>query len=551
MSKRTLLLSCALLLVIAGWLSLTALLSWAGFVDLRQREFDKAQHKFRIASILFWPIDTTLGRASADVHLIGTSLQLGIQGSQVASIVEQYIPLAFSQSRDTQVVASELAQQLPQLDTLFQSWLDTYSQAQILSPLFSQQLPPPLVLAVTESKTENKLLAAQFTQVGQSLLVGNHKIVILLQNTDELRATGGFMGSYMILELKDGSIDRLEVQDIYVPDGQYTGYTPAPPGAEEYLSSGKGLRLPDSNWSPDFPTAAQEVTQFLALGKETEVEAVVAMNVEVVEALLKLTGPLYLPDYSQTVTSENLTTLARADRHQFFPGSQQKRQFLQAVFTQLKIQLTEKVKQQPEQFFSLLAQMIKQKHLQGYAKTSELQQLFTALKMTGQISLPQSSRYLFAVESNVGINKANRLVTRRVELQLLTQSLTYTTEFTNQNPVTNLRQENGDYINYQRLFVPPSYQLQTLLINGQVETQWDDQLITTSTGDELRQLGFLVPVPAQQVATISATLVHPELPLSTFTIQKQAGLPPTPYQVVTPTKKFDFLLEDDVTLNLE
>ena len=166
------------------------------------------------------------------------------------------------------------------------------------------------------------------------LAEGEHKeYLVLLQNNMELRPTGGFLGSYARVSFTDGYLETIKVEDIYVPDGQLPGYVEPPAPIKQYLNS-NGWLLRDSNWDPDFSQAAPIIEWFFEQGKEPEAEGVVAVNLFVAQDLMRAVGPVYLADYQETVTAENL--FAKTQAHSevgFFPGSTQKRDWLSLVET--------------------------------------------------------------------------------------------------------------------------------------------------------------------------------------------------------------------------
>ncbi len=536
------------------WLGLLSWFSWQAVASFQRAEFAPAQSNAQIATVLFWPLKVSVGQLNADVSLYGQSLQLLNKSARLAQQLQQYFPATLAGEKPATELASQISNQLSPFQTDLEKWLTTYQKAKFLPSIMRRHLPAPLGSQFLDNPNQLNHHSKDVIAAIQYLLAGDHRLIFLLQNSDELRATGGFMGSYALLELKDGVVQQFKIQDIYVPDGQFSGYVDAPPGVSEYLSGGKGLRLPDANWSPDFPSAAQQISQFFALGNEKNIEGVVAINLNVVEELLQLTGPIYLPDSQQTVTPENLFILARADREQFFPGSQQKSEFLNQVLRQLKIQLAAVFSQKKGAFFELLQRMIATKQIQSFSRATPLQQVFTDLHSDGQVFTQATDRYFFLIESNVGINKANRLVTRNVALQLLPRQSSVHIFFTNQNPPTTLKAERGEYINYQRILVPPTYQVQKITVNNQLLPKWDEQLVTTYSGEKLKQVGFLITIPAQSAREVVIEFNHPDLPLFPLVIQKQSGLPPTPYHLQTqlhpqtPTQTQDFLLEQDVIM---
>jgi hypothetical protein len=516
---------------------------------VKLQDWERAKRSAQISRVLLTPVRFSIGFVSSDVQAWFDSLLMIESASRVAQLTQTYLPSTLASDQTAQALAPQLQDELKTLFSHTRQWLQSTQQSTIFSRFISSKLPQAAQQLTADPSSLLPLIDAADVFSTQ-LLTGKHKYVFLLQNTDEIRATGGFMGSYAVLELDQGMVQRLEIQDIYVPDGQYQGFTPAPPGLDEFLSGGKGLRLPDSNWNPDFPSASQEILQFFALGKETDIEGVIAINLQVVEDVLRVIGPLYLSDYDQTVTAENLSQLARMDRAEFFPGSQQKRRFLQALFTQLKINTQALNTKQAVSVFEILQKAILQKNLQLYSKDPLIQDLSTRFHLDGKVLTQGKDRYFFLVESNVGINKVNRLVSRQVTLDQDQVTTRVNITFENKNPETTLKAERGEYINYQRLLVPLSYKVKAITVGDNQINDWDEQLFTTSSGEQLKQLGFLVPIPAQAQQVVAIEITHPSFSFTETRIQKQSGLSPTPYLIKTPFTQHSILLEQDQVISL-
>ncbi len=388
--------------------------------------------------------------------------------------------------------------------------------------------------------------ASDLVQLLQHITQTKQRYLIFFQNSDELRATGGFIGSYALLELDHGKIRQLSFQDIYEPDGQFTGYYPAPPGVEEYLSGGNGLRLPDANWSPDFPTSAQQVLQFMALGGVTDIDGVVAINSQVLVALLEVVGELYLPDYGITVTPSNILTQARADRDEFFAGSKQKVHFLESVFTQLKLQAAQLDADQTMRLADVIKTGLEHKDIQLYSHDPIAQTIWDQYNVAGRALPPSDGYYLYWIESNVGINKANSAISRQLEITLGDTTSTIEAEFINHHSTET---ELG-YTNYQRLLIPTTYQVANVM-HGDQDITWRSNLVTTDAGEELQQIGFLMQVPAANTSNVTIELTTPSSQAPHLTLQKQSGLSPTPIIINYAGEQYHHLLEQDVVLELK
>src|SRR5690606_16057231 len=134
--------------------------------------------------------------------------------------------------------------------------------------------------------------------------------LIMFQNSNELRPTGGFMGSYALVQVEDGKVTQFKIDDIYNPDGQLHSQTLAPAPFEKKLSV-KYMSLRDANWSPDVPTSAASVASFYEEATKTPIDGVFFVTTAAIKPLLAALGPIHLENYNETVTSENFDMLAQ------------------------------------------------------------------------------------------------------------------------------------------------------------------------------------------------------------------------------------------------
>ncbi len=377
--------------------------------------------------------------------------------------------------------------------------------------------------------------------IAQKLLQNDQKYLVILQNSDELRATGGFFGSFFVLESKNGQISPIEIQDVYVPDGQFTGFIQAPPGLNEYLSSGRGLRLPDANWWPNLADSAEQILHFFETDQTTKYQGVIVINLQVVEQLLELSGAIYLPDYNTSVDSHNFAQIARADRSEFFPGSQEKANFLNHFFKIFKLQLTQGLTKNPHASLALVQKLFQAKDIQVYSRDEEIAKIMQKYNLAGQMS-NKAELYYFLVESNVGINKANRLVDRQVKIQIGENIDRIIITWQNSNFLP--------YVNYQRLYTVPQSEIIDLKINGLSNKMIDQNIFITKENQQFMEFGFLVSVLAQKETQVEIDLKNP-LPFwskKKLFIQKQAGLKQVDYIVTYQEQSRQFKLASDQSL---
>ncbi|NCN87700.1 MAG: DUF4012 domain-containing protein [Candidatus Pacebacteria bacterium] len=452
-----------------------------------------------------------------------------------------------------QETLSEVANNLFSSETRKNSLIDLELKLTSLQTQLNKlQLSTDSSFILSNFKTREKLpklikYNQQLITILENINQGPHTILVLLQNTDEIRASGGFMGSYARIDFNQGNISNISIQDIYEPDGQFTGYVDAPPGAKEYLSGGDGLRLPDSNWHPDFPTSAKIISSYFAFGDERQIDSIAAVNVEIIERILKITGDIFLPDYGVTVTADNLSALARADRNSFFAGSKQKVNFLSVLFDHLKLKLENLDKDQQIRLLNQIFISLEHKEIQLFSWHQPLQDIFNDYNFAGGIEYrDQSDFYLYLVESNVGINKANKKISRDVSISLGNNRSDLEIIFNNDGTESLL-----DYINYQRLILEPSVIVKEVKFDNNVVEFYED-IITNSEGQTFKQIGFLLPLESGQTKKLEVTLNHSQICSDRscqLQLQKQSGLPPTPYKIKFMDQTKNIILEEDEIIN--
>ncbi len=132
----------------------------------------------------------------------------------------------------------------------------------------------------------------------------NRTYLLVFQNDTELRPSGGFIGSLAELE-----IDRGRIASIYVPKG---GPYDLKSQLTARLQSPKPLQLinpvwqlQDANWFADFPTTAKKLQWFWGKSGQPSVDGVIAINSSFMPRVLKITGPIDMPQYGKRIDADN------------------------------------------------------------------------------------------------------------------------------------------------------------------------------------------------------------------------------------------------------
>jgi hypothetical protein len=135
------------------------------------------------------------------------------------------------------------------------------------------------------------------------------RYLLVFQNNTEMRGSGGFLGSYALVDIREGEIRKLEV-----PAG---GSYDTEAGMRSFIKSPKPLWLIsprwyfwDANWWPDWPTTARSLMWFYEKSDGPSVDGVISFTPDVLEDLLKITGEIDLSEeYGLVVNSDNFWEL--------------------------------------------------------------------------------------------------------------------------------------------------------------------------------------------------------------------------------------------------
>lgn len=383
---------------------------------------------------------------------------------------------------------------------------------------------------------------------------GEKTYFVLLQNNMELRPTGGFMGSYAKLKFINGGLADVQFQDIYVPDGQIQSHVDPPIPIEKAFGNGT-YKLRDSNFNPDFSQSAETINWFFEKGGEVKPDAIIAVNLNPLKDLLKIVGPLELADYQQTVDESNFYQVVQSESETgFFPGSTQKTSIINAVGKAFlwKIKNIDSSNEVP--LFKTLMNSLDQKEILLYFKDGNIQKIISGANWDGKIpkldgmNNRELNDYLYLVEANLGANKANLYVDRKIKhivdftpKQLVKEDLIIDYKNTGKY-YTPIKPDffGGDYTNYLRIFIPVS--------SVDIKVQFDGKEIPAKEIDNekidilnLRSIGFFIKIPYSSQKTVKISY---EIPLLirpsdyNLSYQKQPGIAEVPYQIKVINGKF-------------
>ncbi len=269
-------------------------------------------------------------------------------------------------------------------------------------------------------------------------------IAVLFQNPAEIRPGGGFIGSYADVSVQNGQMQGMDVRDIYDPDGQLA-IKVVPPEELQATTPSWGAR--DSNWFFDFPTSAKTTLNFLNASKMysdkgIRFDAAIAININVVNSLLDITGPITSPGYPTVDSSNFLEEVQRETENSVNQRAGQPKKILQVLAPILMEKLDNLTSDQSKALIDALKNDLQKKDIMFYSTDPTIENFLDSSDVDGSVfQLPEGfwGNYLAVVNANVAGGKSDAFVKEAVNanVDIDTSGNTFT-------DVTITRQHTGN-----------------------------------------------------------------------------------------------------------
>jgi len=460
----------------AGFMALqdstTALMH--GDIASADRTIGDAVDRFQNAITTMQNQSKILQTLAAVVPVLGDAVksrqQLLLAGQEIA-LGNAYLIHGVNESQRS--VSSTLTERLTTISTYLKSALPNYEQALLnLNRVKTEALPLAYQQPFVEFKNLFTTLSRDFKNLSglsDALLEifggqGFRRYLLVFQNPAELRPTGGFIGSFAVLDIRDGQIANLEIP----PGGPYDLQGQLSENVEPptpLLLLRPRWEFQDANWFPDFPKSAEKIMRFYRKSRSVTIDGVIAINGSVLEKLLTVIGPIYDAKRGLTLTSDN----ALATIQQIVESTEQRNtQKPKQIIADLAPQLLDYFKNiQPANLLALLSNLetaLTQKEIQAYFVNPTAEEQIKTFGWSGNI-LPTNSNqdYLMVVNTNIQGQKSDARIKQNISHQAVVDA-----DGTVMDTVIITRTHTGNAsesmygahnVNYIRLYVPQGSEL--------------------------------------------------------------------------------------------
>lgn len=429
---------------------------------------------------------------------------------------------------------------------------DDIAQFQELPEMESfHDLVVPFATVVEELKTSVDFLVP-FAGITREFagLRGDRQFLLMFMNDTELRPTGGFLGTYGLLTIRDGDMKALTTDDVYAVDVLVAGnpaYTIASPAPIATYLEQPIWFFRDGTWSPDFATGAQETTMLLrqelavAGQRVPQIDGVIGITTGFLEKLLVFVGPVTVNGIEYT--AQNATEvleyqveiafeqqgIARADRKD-----------LVGVLTNAVLDALLEVS--PSRFtevFTLLSEGFVHKDIAIYSSDEDTQTVLEDYDWAGAVHQDGADDFLMVVDANMASLKSDPVVERTIAYSLVPTVSGYqaTAAITYRHTGT-FDWKTSRYRTYTRVYAPQGAQLVSVdgsLANDAIRNpQGLPGEVTTTNEFGLTSFGTFTSIEPGQTRTLTFVYALPRSVVEaiqegsyTLRIQKQIGaLPP-------------------------
>jgi hypothetical protein len=239
--------------------------------------------------------------------------------------------------------------------------------------------------------------------------------LVLAQNNDEIRPSGGYISTYGWF-----SVDGARIIDFdYNPT---TATSPNPP-SEEFLNRfsipswwiryGEPIYAAwDGSWYADFPSTAQLAMDYYNAGgnPEAPVDGVLAIDISGFELMLAAIGEVNVPEYNRVVTAQNFRQVVY-DIRAFGQGVTPHKQFVAAVYQAIFAEWRNLEQSRIPGLLGALLEGVQSRHVMIYFADTELTSIVGQLGWNGAQVSGAEHDYLLVADANLG-NKSNNSIIR-------------------------------------------------------------------------------------------------------------------------------------------
>jgi len=439
--------------------------SFEAYEQLKKSDFSSASMSFASAKKTVDSLGFLVNHIAALVPKVGTELSVGngllIFGrsfSDAATILQEavnYFDKDVLVTDKIKFLQTKVKEAIPHM-LVANSILQTIDKAGGVLPIDIT----PIKIALQES-TKALLIFDDFSNTLLDVLGDKHfrRYLIVFQNNNEIRPTGGFIGSFAVVDVDRGEIKQIDIPGggSYDIKGQLKELVISP---EPFHLINSAWQFQDSNWFPDFPEAAKKMMWFYEKSGGPTVDGVIAINATLMEDLLKLIGPVDMPEYGRVMTADNFIEETQKIVELEYDKTVNKPKQVIADMTPKVLDKLLKIDAKNLASLSEIAHnAILEKDILVYSKDETTEEQLSSFGLSGKLrDISSFTDYLMLIDTNIAGQKTDGKIIKEVK-----HESEIAEDGSIVNTVTITRRHTGvkgtifsgvRNVNYLRLYVP-------------------------------------------------------------------------------------------------
>lgn len=284
------------------------------------------------------------------------------------------------------------------------------------------------------------------------------RYLLIFQNNSELRASGGFIGSFALIDFSKGEIKNIEVPG----GGSYdteAGFLKKVKAPEPLSLVRSDWHFWDANWWPDWPATARKLAWFYENSDGSTVDGVISFTPAVIEELLRIIGPIDLSEkYGLIFNADNFWLETQKLAEQKPDVTREPKKIIGDLMNKIIEELPKRLtKDNLAPLFKAIEESLAGKNILFYFTDEILQAKADALGWSGRIK-NTSGDYLSVINSNIAGGKSDRKIKQEIIHQAEIQpdgsiidnlTIRRTHEAVKREPFSGVRN-----VNWLRVYVP-------------------------------------------------------------------------------------------------
>ncbi len=278
------------------------------------------------------------------------------------------------------------------------------------------------------------------------------KYLVIFQNNNELRPTGGFLTAYAVIYIDNGVISVEKSDDIYELDQKFTQAPEIPEALGKYLTTEEYWNLRDMNIDPNFPGSMETFLQYYQTvdGEPQDIDGIITIDTKILTDLIDVLGPVEVPGYGTFSTEldekynapQIIIALSEIITRPTPYIREDRKGILGPMMSSILTKIYSAQREQFPALFQVIVDGIDGKHVQAYFLDPELQAAADQINMTGRMIAPtDGGDFLAIVDANLGGAKSNLFIDYDVEQTILPPDAG---TLTKQIEITYINSQPGD-----------------------------------------------------------------------------------------------------------